>query len=230
MKISDNALLINLAILYGFFVAGCYLFGLYGYFDINVFQFLSFSNVIVVALWALLPYVILQALMFYFVTESTKPIIDAKIDKLRQADGKEIRRQGARWGKIGLVFNVVSIVVLLFFGYFCGRVTPLAVVLILFVLLVYDFKSPYEYLIFFLILVCPAIGFDVGRQSAKNIYNNKIYQSLTIKNPNQNIVLKFIGHAGSQYFFITQNNDEINIMPDTSQIMLRQIKNDAPVS
>ena len=202
--------IIYLSSLYFVSVSVLYLWGYWGTFDINIIEFLSVTDVVKLA-----AYPVGSALILF--------AIGVVVGELHNSSGRALPEGGGREGLIGRFLNrhgtpvsaLYLIVCVLVYLFMPEKWTLLPLLIswpVSVAMLRLEFVRTYlpdrfRASIVFLATMFPLIAYGTGVRDAEHILDGKKYKYVRVGSS----VLKYVGHASDNLFFITSDNAAIVI-------------------
>ena len=202
-------------------VGALYLWGYWGYFGINILEYISLFDVV-----KLTAYPIVSALIFIFIcifiAEFPQPDNSAPGSGANTPFGR-VLNAGYPLIKVAYFIGGAAFVIFSHIENWSGKwaftavyfALPISAALARVEFLAQFFPNHFTYRIFrFSVALLPFLSFGFGAQKAETILKGEAYLQIKaydlFKGPlNANEFYKFIGHAGEYFFFISGDNLEI---------------------
>jgi hypothetical protein len=187
-----------------------YIWGFYKNFEVDIFQFMSFMDVIVRSFKALcmmilmtIFWIISPLLMDYFKINFSFTIFTRKSVLIL----------------IAIFFLICEYKIYL--SYNSLLLTPIAV--LLFDIFTFNKLKNFSLrmAIIMILLLIPLVAYDLGQYNAIRILDNIDYQYTFESKNNVKNELKYIGFSNNKYFFISMNNDSIYIFNNIDKLILQ---------
>lgn len=206
-KVKNNyRFFLEIAFIFSLLLAIGYSWGYWSTFKINIFPFISVSDLIKSTAYPLLlviPYLLLQIFIFEFCR------INISFFHLSNT-------------------TILSIIMLIsvFSGLWVKSITlifgiPTAIFIYIHIANKY-FNEVKIIRIILMLTILVFLSYDVGRFNAKNIYNNHQYSFSFLTNVfNKAEKIKYLGYVNNHYFFITPDNNSLYILKASPQVQLQ---------
>lgn len=218
----DNATMINYkqyiqeVIIFVLLLEIAYLIGYWSTFDINIFPYLTLSDIIKFAAYPLLFIIPVQLLQLIIAELHIYPVMKKYV--------RLIKPESVKFRKIiELTLFLIIIGVgkwlnftMLYIGF------PLIIIFVLTLKKFDKFNESRYITIFLMLLLLPFLSFDIGKRNATIILKGKEYSYSLIEVGAQKAKFKFLGYINDHYFFISINNRSLIIQRDRDLLILEK--------